>query len=101
MSAFKVGYIIWGNHDQDNKGSDQDFSDSCLSVMLPPNLYYADQKEITIDNTRIAFSNWRPGETIELDWINGCVDVLFTHATISYSGSDLFKSQKLDESKLN
>lgn len=101
MSAFKVGYIIWGNHDQDNKGSDQDFTDSCLSVMLPPNLYYADQKEITIDNTRIAFSNWRPGETIELDWINGCVDVLFTHATISYSGSDLFKSQKLDESKFN
>ena len=101
MANFKVGYIIWGNHDQDNKGSDQDFTDSCLSVMLPQNLYYADQKEILIDNSRIAFSNWRPGEEIKLDWINGCVDVLFTHATISYSGSDLFKSQKLDESKFN
>lgn len=101
MSHFKVGYIIWGNHDQDNKGSDQDFTDSCLSVMLPHNLYYADQKEITIDNTRIAFSNWRPGEKINLDWISGCVDVLFTHATISYSGSDMFKSQQLDESKFN
>ena len=101
MSYFKVGYIIWGNHDQDNKGSEQDFTDSCLSVMLPSNLYYADQKEVTIDNTRIAFSNWRPGEKIELDWISGCVDVLFTHATISYSGSDLFKSQQLDESKFN
>ena len=101
MSAFKVGYIIWGNHDQDNKGSDQEFTDSCLSVMLPPNLYYSDQKEVIIDNSRIAFSNWRPGDEIKLDWINGCVDVLFTHATISYSGSDLFKSQKLDESKFN
>ena len=101
MSAFKVGYIIWGNHDQDNKGSDQEFTDSCLSVMLPSNLYYADQKEVVIDNTRIAFSNWRPGDNIKLDWINGCVDVLFTHATISYSGSDLFKSQSLDESKFN
>ena len=101
MSAFRVGYIIWGNHDQDNKGSDQDFTDSCLSVMLPPNLYYADQREVTIDNSRIAFSNWRPGEKINLDWISGCVDVLFTHATISYSGSDLFKSQILDESKFN
>lgn len=101
MSHFKVGYIIWGNHDQDNKGLDQDFTDSCLSVMLPHNLYYADQKEITIDNTRIAFSNWRPGEKINLDWISGCVDVLFTHATISYSGSDMFKSQQLDESKFN
>lgn len=101
MSYFREGYIIWGNHDQDNKGSDQEFTDSCLSVMLPPNLYYADQKEIIIDNTRIAFSNWRPGEKIGLDWISGCVDVLFTHATISYSGSDLFKSQVLDESKFN
>ena len=101
MSFFSVGYIIWGNHDQDNKGSDQVFTDSCLSVMLPPNLYYSDQKEIIIDNSRIAFSNWRPGEKIDLDWIQGCVDVLFTHATISYSGSDLFKSQTLDESKFN
>lgn len=101
MSAFKVGYIIWGNHDQDNKGSDQEFTDSCLSVMLPPNLYYADKKEIVIDNTRIAFSNWRPGDTINLDWITGCVDVLFTHATICYSGTDFFKSQVLDESKFN
>lgn len=101
MSYFKVGYIIWGNHDQDNKGSVQEFTDSCLSVMLPPNLHYSDQKEIVIDNTRIAFSNWRPGDSIDLSWINGCVDVLFTHATICYSGSDLFKSQSLDESKFN
>ena len=101
MSAFKEGYIIWGNHDQDNKGSEQEFTDSCLSVMLPPNLYYADKKEVYIDNSRIAFSNWRPGETINLDWIVGCVDVLFTHATICYSGTDLFKSQVLDESKFN
>lgn len=101
MSFFRIGYIIWGNHDQDNKGSDQDFTDSCLSVMLPPNLYYSDRKEVVIDNSRIAFSNWRPGEKIELDWIQGCVDVLFTHATISYSGSDMFKSQVLDESKFN
>ena len=28
MSFFRIGYIIWGNHDQDNKGSDQDFTDS-------------------------------------------------------------------------
>lgn len=101
MSYFRQGYIIWGNHDQDNKGSVQEFTDSCLSVMLPNNLYYADQKEITVDNTRIAFSNWRPGDNIDLSWINGCVDILFTHATICYSGSDLFKSQTLDESKFD
>lgn len=99
MAHFKVGYIVWGNHDQDNKGADQDFTDSCLSVMLPANLYYADSREITIDNTRIAFSNWRP--EFDLGWIRGKVDVLFTHATISYSGSDLFKSQELDESKFD
>lgn len=99
MSHFRVGYIIWGNHDQDNKGSDQDFTDSCLSVMLPPNLYYADRRGLTIDGTRIAFSNWRP--EIDLSWINGKVDVLFTHATIAYSENDIFTSQKLDESKFD
>ena len=45
MSFFKEGYIIWGNHDQDNKSIDSELIDSCLAVMLPPNLYYADQKE--------------------------------------------------------
>ena len=97
MSFFRVGYIIWGNHDQDNKSSDQDFTDSCLAVMLPPNLYYAHKKETTIDNARIAFCNWMP--KFDLTWINGCVDVLFTHATISYSGSDMYKSQVLDDKK--
>ena len=99
MSNFKEGYIIWGNHDQDNKGSDQDFTDSCLSVMLPPNLYYADKKEIIVDNSRIAFYNWRP--QFDLTWINGVVDVLFTHATISYGDGDYYKSQPLDDSKFN
>lgn len=97
MSFFRFGYIIWGNHDLDNKSSDQDFTDSCLSVMLPPNLYYAHQKETTIDNSRIAFCNWMP--EFDLTWINNRVDVLFTHATISYSGSDMFKSQVLDQTK--
>ena len=100
MREFKVGYIIWGNHDLDNKGNDQDFIDCCLSVMLPPNLYYADKREVTIDNSRIAFSNWRP--TFDLSWINGTVDVLFTHATICYSpGTEQFKSQDLDQTKFN
>lgn len=99
MSYFRTGFIIWGNHDQDNKGSNQEFTDSCISVMLPPNLYYADKKETVIDGTRIAFSNWQP--EFDLSWINGTVDVLFTHATISYTGGDLYKSQELDESKFN
>lgn len=99
MSYFKTGFIIWGNHDQDNKGSDQEFTDSCLSVMLPHNLYYADKRETVIDGTRIAFSNWQP--EFDLGWINETVDVLFTHATISYTGGDLYKSQVLDESKFN
>lgn len=101
MSNFKEGYIIWGNHDQDNKGVDQNFIDSALSVMLPKNLYYADKREITIDNSRIAFSNWQP--EFNLDWIKQPVDVLFTHATICYSGSgsEYYKSQTLDESKFN
>ena len=99
MSYFRIGYIIWGNHDMDNKSSNQDFTDSCLAVMLPPNLYYAHQKETTIDNSRIAFCNWMP--KFDLSWINGCVDVLFTHATISYSQSDQFKSQPLDDKKFS
>ena len=99
MSHFRVGYIIWGNHDQDNKGSDQDFTDSCLSVMLPPNLYYADRRGLVIDNTSIAFSNWRP--EFDLSWIQNKVDVLFTHATIAYNAGDIFLSQKLDESKFD
>lgn len=99
MSYFKIGYIIWGNHDLDNKGSDQDFTDSCLAVMLPSNLHYAHKREITIDNSRIAFCNWMP--EFDLSWINGCVDVLFSHATISYSPTDQFKSQVLDQSKFS
>lgn len=97
MGYFREGYIIWGNHDQDNKSSNSDLIDSCLSVMLPPNLYYADQKEVIIDNSRIAFSNWRP--EFDLSWIQGQVDVLFTHATINYGGYDKIQSQVLDESK--
>lgn len=99
MQYFQYGYIIWGNHDIDTKGSDQVFNDCCLSVMLPSNLYYADKQEVVIDGTRIAFSNWRP--EFDLSWINGKVDVLFTHATISYSQDDLCASQKLDESKFD
>ena len=99
MSHFKEGFIIWGNHDQDNKSSDSLFEDSCLSVMLPPNLHYADKKEVVIGNSRLAFYNWRP--EFDLSWINGCVDVLFTHATISYSGNEQFKSQYLDQSKFS
>lgn len=99
MREFREGYIIWGNHDQDNKSEDQDFIDSCLAVMLPPNLHYADKKELIIDNSRIAFYNWRP--EFDLSWIQGCVDLLITHATISYSGDDQYKSQVLDQSKFS
>ena len=48
MKNFREGYIIWGNHCQDNKGVNSEFTDSCLSVMLPSNLYYADMKETVI-----------------------------------------------------
>ena len=97
MANFKVGYIIWGNHDMDNKSSDSEFIDSALSVMLPPNLYYADKQEITVDGCRIGFSNYR--SEFDLSWINGQLDLLITHATISYSEGDHIHSQKLDESK--
>lgn len=102
MKEFEMGFIIWGNHDQDNKGNEQDNIDSSLWVMLPPNLYYADGKEITIGNSRIAFSNWYP--KFDLSWIQGCVDLLITHATIDYSGGlEHFKSQnkELDQSKFS
>ena len=99
MSYFKEGYIIWGNHDQDNKTENSEFIDSCLAVMLPPNLYYADMKEINIDGCRIGFMNWRP--KFDLSWIQGKLDILFTHATICYSDTDQFTSQKLDESKFD
>ena len=97
MAHFKMGFIIWGNHDQDNKGVNSEFTDCALSVMLPKNLYYADMKEINVDGKRIGFYNWRP--EFDLSWVNGQLDILFTHATISYSREDNFHSQVLDESK--
>lgn len=99
MQNFRVGYIIWGNHDQDNKSVFSEFTDSCLSVMLPSNLHYADCKEVEIDGKRIGFYNWRP--EFDLTWINGKLDVLFTHATISYTDSDRIHSQVLDETKFD
>lgn len=99
MAYFKQGYIIWGNHDQDNKGNNSEFNDCCLSVMLPKNLYYADMKETFIDGKRLGFYNWRP--EFDLSWIEGKVDILFTHATISYGDNDNYISQVLDESKFD
>lgn len=106
MSHFKEGWLIWGNHDQDNKSSESDITDSCLGIMLPPNLHYAHQNIVTLDNTVMAFNNWQP--EFDLTWIPGKVDVLFTHARICYTPSDgtqtggtLFESQALDESKFN
>lgn len=99
MEFFKEGFIIWGNHDIDNKSNLQKPEDSCLSVMLPRNLYYSDGKQIRIGSSEIAFSNWKP--EFDLSWIQGTVDVLFTHATICYSAGDHVVSQVLDESKFN
>lgn len=99
MREFREGYIIWGNHDQENKGIYSEFTDSCLSVMLPPNLHYADMKEVVIDGCRIGFYNWRP--EFDLSWVSGKLDVLFTHATICYSPEDNYHSQELDESKFD
>lgn len=101
MQYFKEGFIIWGNHDLDGKSPNQDISDACLGVMLPANLHYAHQKSLKIDNTIIGFSNWMP--KFNLEWIQGKVNVLFTHATINYSpdSSDFIESQKLDESKFD
>ena len=100
MSNFNYGFIIWGNHDLDNKSSDQDISDTVLGVMLPQNLYYAHQKIINLDGCSIGFSNWMP--EFDLSWIQGKVDVLFTHARICYGEQGgLFESQKLDESKFD
>lgn len=99
MSYFKEGWIIWGNHDQDNKSSNQSITDSSLFLMLPPNLHYAHQSEITLGSTRIAFSNWQPD--FDLDWIKNKVDVLVTHARINYTGNANFQSQTLDETKFD
>lgn len=99
MSYFDYGYIIYGNHDQDNKGTDSCFTDSCLSVMLPPNLYYADKKVVNIGGVKFGFCNWRP--EFDLSWIEDKVDILITHATISYNEDDNFPSQYLDETKFD
>lgn len=99
MSEFKEGWIIWGNHDIDSKSQEQLASDTCLSVMLPTNLHYADGQQIYLDSSTIAFSNWKP--KFDLSWIRGTVDVLFTHATISYFPGDPYQSQEMDESKFN
>lgn len=99
MKNFKEGFIIWGNHDIDNRSKNQSVWDSCLGVMLPSNLYYADGQQIQVGSSRIAFSNWKP--EFDLSWINGKVDVLFTHATICYAPGDHVKSQVLDDSKFD
>lgn len=99
MNEFREGWIIWGNHDMDSKSQDQSASDTCLSVMLPKNLHYADGLQIRMDSSDIAFSNWKP--KFDLSWIKGTVDVLFTHATISYSPGDPYQSQEMDESKFD
>jgi len=100
MKSFRVGYIIWGNHDQDNKSNNQDFTDSSLAVMLPSNLYYAHEKILTIEGVKIGFCNWEP--IFDLSWISDKVDILITHATINYSNNEGgIKSQKLDESKFD
>jgi DNA repair exonuclease SbcCD ATPase subunit/DNA repair exonuclease SbcCD nuclease subunit len=100
MANFKEGYIIWGNHDEDNRDQEQYFTDACLSVMLPGNLHYADGQIVQVGSSLVGFSNWKP--VFDLSWIPGKLDVLFTHATISYSpGSDRYQSQPLDESKFD
>jgi predicted phosphodiesterase len=102
MSAFSYGFLLLGNHDLDNKGVEQDISDACLGVMLPGNLYYAHQKTVDIDGSKFGFCNWMP--EFDLSWIDGKVDVLFTHARICYTTGDqggLFESQKLDETKFD
>lgn len=99
MSNFKEGWLIYGNHDQDGKSMDQDMRDSVLGVILPENLHYAHGSIIKVDNTEIAFSNWQP--EFDLSWIDHKVDILFTHARICYSESDLIQSQVLDESKFD
>ena len=98
MSEFKEGWIIWGNHDIDAKSSDQVMTDSCLALFLPPNLKYMHQQQIELEGKVLGFNNWQPD--IDLSWVNGELDMLFTHARICYQeGSDLYQSQYLDESK--
>jgi ABC-type transport system involved in cytochrome c biogenesis ATPase subunit/cell division protein FtsL/Icc-related predicted phosphoesterase len=97
MSNFREGYILLGNHDCDNKSSDQGVEDSIISFILPSNLHLVDKKIIQIGSSSIAFSNWKP--KFNLSWIQNPVDVFFSHATIAYSNYDYYTSQYLDQSK--
>ena len=100
MSEFKEGWILWGNHDIDSKSSEQEITDSCLALFLPPNLKYMHQKFIELDGRKIGFNNWQPD--IDLSWVPDKLDILFTHARICYQkDSDLYQSQYLDESKFD
>jgi DNA repair exonuclease SbcCD ATPase subunit/predicted phosphodiesterase len=99
MSYFKEGWIIWGNHDLDNKSADQSITDSSLYLMLPTNLHYAHQTQTILGNTTIAFNNWQP--EFNLEWIKNKVDLLVTHARINYTGNANFQSQELDETKFD
>ena len=97
---FKSCFFITGQHDVENKSSDQDLSDSALGVMLPQNFYYMDHKIIELDGASVAFSNWYP--EFDLEWIETPVDILISHATICYNeNSDLFVSQELDTGKFS
>lgn len=99
MNYFKVGYFILGQHDLDSKDDNHGFHDSYLSSIVPSNLYYSDKKILNIGNCIIAFSDWR--NNIDLSFIPDKVDFLCSHATISYSDYDRFKSQHLDQRKFD
>ena len=99
MKEFNQGFIIFGNHDLDSKSDEQSIKDSYLYAILPNNLYYSDKKIINIGNSSIAFTNWRPN--IDTSFIQNKVDLLISHATISYSDYDRFKSQHIDQRKFD
>lgn len=99
MSNFSYGFIINGNHDIDHKDQVQAITDSCLGIMLPSNLYYADQQCAKLGSSICAFSNWKP--SFDLSWIPGKADVLFTHATVNYGNGSMVKTQKMDQSKFD
>lgn len=98
MGEFQSGFCIFGNHDVEYRSARTDgLVNSFLSLILPQNLLYVNKKQFTIENTSLAFNDYET--EFDLSWINGQVDFLITHATISYGDDDSYISQVLDESK--
>lgn len=90
-SGLKIYYIL-GQHDLQTKSNNQNYNDSIVPVLLNHYASYMDRKIITIDDRKVAFSNWRPQQ--DFSFIPDKVDVLIGHLTLSEKFGQAYDDSK-------